>query len=708
MLFACPDDRRTRCGASIALAFLAVILSLFAFLGHDRSQVYKEGEQINIRVNKLTSAKTLMPMDHYRLAFCAPDGGPRQHYLGQNLGQFLMGDRIQSSPYDIRMKQDEFCKVLCSSNLGRQERRMDNGSSTTSNTMAEAIRNRDSQHILVDGMPVVSVIEDDAIVTSRYFGGTSLGFVDSTDQLAYVANHLNFVLHYHTQRNGYEVVRVSVQPFSILHLYNETDPNITPHSIGTCDATQTYREHTNYEMVQAYGQHQPASGKVIFTYDVEWKENTEISLKERWDIFLTMDNAVPVQVHLYSIVNSAVVILIATIVITVIWRRNISGYRRLQSNTTDGLSQDDTNGAPAVESGWKAIRGDIFRPPGHALALAVFCGTGAHLLVCAVLVFGLSMIPWFPDERGLLIVRSVLVYVMTGFINGFVSMRYYKTFGGKRTFKFVGAVAATCYPMLLLGVYSALLVLFYAHHTTYAIPIWPFVVIILLWMIVSVPMVLGGSFVAARTAPIRLPLKPQDNAREIPRISRRRRLGLFLFCIFPAPPVIWPFASIYVELYFSLANMWEDSSYSTFGFMLIVTAVAMITDATVAVMFTFFLMSKYEDYRWWWPTFMISGLTGVFVFAYSVVFYHQQMWETSGWPPLFIYFGYMLLISFSLVLVFGFVGFSAGLWFNRQLYSVFDEDESSPDDDDFETTILEMPETGRVALSSSDTENDHK
>jgi transmembrane 9 superfamily protein 2/4 len=37
---------------------------------------------------------------------------------------------------------------------------------------------------------------------------------------------------------------------------------------------------------------QLASGRVLFTYDVIWIENTELKWASRWDIYLTMDEYV--------------------------------------------------------------------------------------------------------------------------------------------------------------------------------------------------------------------------------------------------------------------------------------------------------------------------------------------------------------------------------------------------------------------------------
>ena len=41
--------------------------------------------------------------------------------VAENLGELLSGDSIESSPYELYMKKDEFCKVLCEVNLDKKD-----------------------------------------------------------------------------------------------------------------------------------------------------------------------------------------------------------------------------------------------------------------------------------------------------------------------------------------------------------------------------------------------------------------------------------------------------------------------------------------------------------------------------------------------------------------------------------------------------------
>jgi transmembrane 9 superfamily member 2/4 len=76
---------------------------------------------VTLKVNKLTSSHTLLPIEYYQLPFCQPSEGVKRD--NENLGEFLAGDKIENSPYLILMKQEMFCEQVCISNLGRGEQK---------------------------------------------------------------------------------------------------------------------------------------------------------------------------------------------------------------------------------------------------------------------------------------------------------------------------------------------------------------------------------------------------------------------------------------------------------------------------------------------------------------------------------------------------------------------------------------------------------
>jgi transmembrane 9 superfamily member 2/4 len=60
---------------------------------------YNEGEQVSLKVNKLSSIHTQLPYNYYSLKYCKPKEGIKTY--SENLGEFLSGDRIENSPYEV-------------------------------------------------------------------------------------------------------------------------------------------------------------------------------------------------------------------------------------------------------------------------------------------------------------------------------------------------------------------------------------------------------------------------------------------------------------------------------------------------------------------------------------------------------------------------------------------------------------------------------
>eukprot|EP00977_Amphora_coffeiformis_P028512 scaffold35587_cov160-Amphora_coffeaeformis.AAC.1 len=246
-------------------------------------RVYKEGESVKLKFNKLTSTKSLLPLDPYasNIGLCRPYEGA--YMDNENLGEFLQGDRVQNSPYEISMKKDVFCEPLCVSDLGQK----------VDNSMARGIRDEYHQNWLLDGLPAASVFENDRYVVTRFWQGVPLGSVVSEDETnVSVFNHVNIQIHYYQiGNNHFEVTRFLVEPFSIQHEFTITGTGIrtTPNILTPIPSCLRHDRHTDYESIISLAP-QNQTGKVLFTYDVIWLENQDLTWSDRWDIYLSMDD----------------------------------------------------------------------------------------------------------------------------------------------------------------------------------------------------------------------------------------------------------------------------------------------------------------------------------------------------------------------------------------------------------------------------------
>jgi len=658
--------------SALLTAALVALPSQFAngfYLPGINPYSYSDGEAVKLKVNKLTSIHDEYPIEYYRLPFCHPAEGVKMD--NENLGEFLSGDRIENSPYVIKMKEDSYCEQVCISHLGRSE-----GKGVSPSKIIRAIRKEYHDNWIVDNLPSASKLEDDNKSYTKYFHGFPIGFIASDDQKAYINNHVNIELEYHevdgveTGVKEYRIVRFTVEPFSIAHDYtpNFADddggedsaasrPATIKNPIPSCDYKKKDRKHTNYYMVTKGGPGpQPASGKVLFTYDVKWKENKEVSWASRWDIYLNMDDGIPNKVHWLSISNSLVIVFVLTSMIAAILVRNLRrDYDRYARVATDEEKSEDQE-----EFGWKLVHADIFRPPSNPMILSVCVGSGVQLLFMSLLTLTFAMMGFLsPARRGSLIMALLVLYVLMGGVGGYSMARIYKTFKGKSWQK-ATVFTAFGFPTIAFGIFFVMNLLAVSKQSSDAVPFTRMLVLLLLWFGISTPLVFFGAYFGFKIDAIEFPVNTSNIPRQIPDQP------WFMSSFFTAAIAgVMPFGACFLELFFIMSSLWMDQYYYVFGFLFLTFAILLLTCAEITILFNYFQICG-EDYRWWWRSFTTGGATAFYVFGYS--FHYFKQLETNSPATYVLYFGYMALISFGLFLVMGTVGFMSSLWFNKKIF----------------------------------------
>jgi transmembrane 9 superfamily protein 2/4 len=631
---------------------------------------------VKLKVNKMTSSKTLLPIEYYKLPFCKPaDGGKMDN---ENLGEFLAGDRIETSPYVLQMKTEMYCQQVCLADLGAPEQR-----GMKHNKVVRAIEKEYHNNWIVDNLSSASKVEDDTTVTTRYWQGFPVGFIHEVDHKAYVHNHVNIEIMYHPvekilegDKQKYRVVRFTVEPFSIKHEvknlpddFSEPDANepelaevgtiVNP--IASCDTNIeiSVRPHTTYEMIIADEREpQEASGKdVLFTYDVHWEENLDLKWASRWDIYLSMDNAIPAKVHWLSILNSVVIVFVLSAMVFAILMRNLrqdlARYNRL---ATDEEKADDFE-----EIGWKLVHADVFRPPSFSpLLLSVCCGTGAQLLSMSFCTIFFSAVGFLsPARRGALLMAELLFFVLMGSVNGYVTARLYKTFKGK-AWQNATLCTALGFPGLCFSLFFILDLIAWGYGSSDAVPFSTIIVLLVLWFGISTPLVFVGAYFGYKQDAVEYPVKTSNIPRQIPDQPWYMNMPFTILI-----GGLLPFGACFVELYFILASVWMDYYYYVFGFLLLVFVILIITCAEITLLFNYFQLCN-EDYHWWWRSFGNAGSTALWVFFYSFVYFKQL--EVNSFATYVLYFGYMALASLGLFLMTGSIGVMSALWFNKTIF----------------------------------------
>lgn len=363
-----PDISKS--GALLAaLLCLAPQASAFYFPGVAPTS-YKTGDAVPLYVNHLTPGDSqvdpklhsVYSYDYYHppFHFCQPKDGPKDQR--ESLGSILFGDRIQTSPFELKMGVNETCKALCQVQYEPKD-------ASFVNSRIEQAYNL---NWLIDGLPAAQLLRDPNSEEPFYSPGFALGSMDAEALL--LNNHYDILIDYHkASPDNYRVVGVLLDPYSY------RDSRISADGIAQCP------EDESNPLILNEDQNTPAA----FTYSVYWRPSPT-PFATRWDKYLHVYDP---KIHWFSLINSAVIVIflvgmVSTILIRTL-RKDIARYNRLDQFVLEDFGEGgDVEDGVADDSGWKLVHGDVFRPPKNPLVLAVLIGNGAQLFAMTALTIG--------------------------------------------------------------------------------------------------------------------------------------------------------------------------------------------------------------------------------------------------------------------------------------------------------------------------------
>lgn len=91
--------------------------------------------------------------------------------------------------------------------------------------------------------------------------------------------------------------------------------------------------------------------------------------------------------------------------------------------------------------------------------------------------------------------------------------------------------------------------------------------------------------------------------------------------------------------------------YYVYGFMLLVFVILIIVTICVTIVGTYFLLNA-ENYHWQWTSFFSAASTALYVYFYSIYYYHVKT-KMSGFFQTSFYFGYTLMFCLGLGILCG-------------------------------------------------------
>lgn len=612
------------------LALLALAHTPHAFyLPGVTPHEYLESEPVELRVNKLSSVNTQLPYDYYSLPFCKPI--EMMHKI-ENLGEVLQGAKIQNTLYKLRMGVNEN-KAICRMLYKPEEMKQ----------FADKVRKDYRVHLIMDNLPaatrMISELPDGTQV-AMYDRGYRLGFVGSKEiprtkpGVAYLNNHLRFIVHIHKDPDSYvgsRIVGFEVETYSAKHTYAGEWGKT-----ALIDTIPPKPETPMQELDEKCASEKAC--EIIFTYEVLWQDSP-IAWGSRWDLYLYMGDD---QIHWFSILNSLAIVLLLTGIVAMIMMRTL---RRDLSRYNSPDEKDEL----AEESGWKLVHGDVLRPPPFPMLLSVSVGTGLQLLLMASISIVCAMLGFLsPANRGGLLTATLLLFTLMGVPAGYCASMLYKSLRGAE-WKLLTLLTATMYPGLIFLVIFVLNFFIWSRGSTAAIPFGTFVALLLMWFCISVPLVFVGAFFGFKQPLPNPPVRTNEIPRQIPE-QEWYMSSVFTMLI----GGILPFGAVFIELFFIMSSVWLQRFYYVFGFLALVLLILIVTCAEISIVLAYFQLCN-EDYEWWWRSFFNSASAGLYLFVYSIVYFRTQL-EIDELVPTLLYYAYMGIASMVFCLVTGTVG----------------------------------------------------
>lgn len=605
---------------------LSCLLSAAAYLPGVGPRKYKQGDQLPLYVNELSSLRTQVPFDFYSLPYCPLASA---HHQEESLGEKLEGDVVEDTGYALNVNEGTTCTLLCERSLDAKDVLHFRG----------AIADQYTVQMTVDGLP--AAMRESASATMEdngepYFSrGWPVGFIAQNGKY-YLNNHLRIQVAINPrEQDSYHVVGFIVEPFSFKHSANE----------------EACMNGLTKESASAHMQAIDGPVSVKFTYDVVW-EDTDMPWTQRWDIYM---HGTRTQIHWFSITNSSLIVLFLSALVAMILiralRQDIARYNAAEVEEAK------------EESGWKLVHGDVFRPPHTQPALfAVFVGTGVQLTVMTFLVLFFAMMGLVsPAQRGNILTSTMLLFVLMGSCAGYHSARIHRMFRGTSWLK-VTLMAATLYPGLCFVIFCTLNFALRFVGSTAAVSFGPLVTVLALWLMVQAPLVFLGSYLGFRKDVPDQPVRTNQIPRQVPE----QPWFLSPWVALPFSGIL-PFGAVSVELFFIMTAVWLQQLYYIFGFLLLVMVILLVTCAEISIVLCYFQLCA-EDHRWWWRSVQWSGSCAGYMFLYSVWYYSAEL-QLVGFIPALLYFGYSALFAVSFALVTGCIGYFSCYWFINRIYS---------------------------------------
>ena len=618
---------------------------------------YKKGQKVDIFVKNLFSSGTQLPYEYYHLNFCKPKNYVQGH--AEDIGQILAGNSLEVSPYSVEIDSPTSCIVLCNKKNSKDQ----------IESFKWMIDNDYYVSLVLDNLPSAlrityekNVAAADKFKYSIYQDGFQIGY--KSMKKYYIYNHLNLIIKVYSDSDTYRIVGFLVEPLSLDNKDGpkcETEEFIArsrmsferQEQVLPPDESEYIKESTNKFWPF---DPQELTKDLTFTHSVQYEKST-IKWASRWDMYL-YGAGKKSDVHWLSIINSFSLVLFLSGIIAQILcrtiRKNLEAY-----NETDVLE--------ARETGWKQIRGEIFKRPDRPTLFCAIIGTGVQIFIVSLFAISFAYMGFvIPEYRENFMIGTFALYLSSGFVAGYTSARLYKMFD-LHSYQKNLALCGSLLPVTSFLIFSVINLCALYEGSSGAVPFLDLVVVSVLFWAALMALVFAGGRVGFKQIKIENPCQVNQIPRKTFPAASWKVHSVFLLA------GSLPFGCMFIELNYVMKSMWHHSLfYYLFGFLYLCFVVLIVTSAEVSILMSYLLICM-QDHRWWWISFEVAGASGVYFFIYSFGYYYAEL-NFSRASSFVFYFGYMFLASATYTIVTGTIGFVATYVFMRTIYSLIKSD----------------------------------
>ncbi|XP_023319088.1 transmembrane 9 superfamily member 4-like [Trichogramma pretiosum] len=596
---------------------------------------FKKGQKIDVEAAKMYSSRTQLSYEYYSLPFCLPKNGTLS-YKTQSLGEILSGDRVVKTPYEVEMAQNISCKLLCDDIIEPIFWK-----ESYSSLVIERIQQEYIVRLLIDDVTAANLYKKDKVDEMIYMQpGYYLGGIDEKNRV-YINNYLKLIIFYHKHgENEFRIDGSVVEALSVDYKqvsYDSVTCNITP---------QASPQFIN-----------PNGTEILFFYSVQWVEKSNIDWANR--------NMYAVQYHLdrlwFRTICLILVIIFYSVLAYLLYNKAI---KKVKARNDVGNSDRIAKSEGAEEkTGCNLVYADVFRPPTNSCLFAAFIGSGIQVFFMTFITVLFTMLERFSSSsRGAVGTCAIYSFSFSGLVAGYISGRLYKTMQGKE-WKKAAFLTATLYPGIVFETYFSLSFFLREKHSSDAIPFSTMISLLGIWFGISLPLVFLGYFFGYRKPNITHTVTTKQKPEKIPdQVWHLNCIRKYLLT------GILPFGVVFNDLFYISAALWQNYLYIFTGFILVVFILFVISCFNASTIMVY-AMLKEKDYRSWWGSFMLGGVSAAHIQIYSIHYFFAKLNITELAPTL-IYFGYMGLITITFWLLTGTICFFVTYLFIRKMYAV--------------------------------------